>query len=68
MKLKNVKVGQSVKVKSTASTFLPEYVGAYGTVGRVEGATYTGRLTVRVHFPDGGVRWGKHEDIKPIKL
>lgn len=68
MKHKNVKVGQFVKVKSTASTFAHKYVGAYGTVIRVEDAFYTGDLTVRVRFPDGGTDWGNHEDIKPIKL
>ena len=68
MKLENVKVGQFVKVKSTASTFEHKYVGAYGTVARVEDSTYTGTLTVRVRFPDGGTDWGNHEDIKPVKL
>ena len=67
MKLKNVKVGQFVKVKSTASTFEHKYVGAYGTVVRVEDSTYTGTLTVRVRFSDGLYDWGNHEDIKPVK-
>ena len=67
MKLKNVKVGQFVKVKSTASTFAQQCIGAYGTVVRVEDATYTGVLTVKVRFPDGSCDWGNHEDIKPVK-
>ena len=68
MKLKNVKVGQFVKVKSIASYFKHKYVGAYGTVVCVEDDTYTGVLTVKILFPDGGIDWGNHEDIKPIKL
>lgn len=68
MKLKNVKRGQFVKVKSTASAFAHKYVGAYGTVVEVEPSTYTGCLTVKVRFPDGGIDWGSHEDIKPIKV
>ena len=68
MKLKNVKVGQFIKVKSTASTFAHRYVGSYGTVVEVEPSTYTGDLTVKVRYPDGQFDWGNHEDIKPIKL
>lgn len=68
MKLKNVEVGQTVKVKNTASTFIYKYIGAYGTVVRVEDSTYVGDLTVCVRFPDGETDWGNHEDIKPIKL
>ena len=68
MKLKNVKVGQFVKVKSTASTFDHRYVGSYGTVVEVEDSTYEGELTVKVRYPDGVLDWGNHEDIKPIKV
>lgn len=68
MKLKNVKVGQFVKVKSTADSFRHEYVGSYGTVIEVEDSTYGGDLTVKVRFPDGQLDWGNHEDIKPIKV
>ena len=67
MKLENVKVGQFVKVKSTASTFTHKYVGAYGTVEHIGDDTYTGELTVYIRFPDGGTDWGNHEDIKPVK-
>lgn len=68
MKLKNVKVGQVVKIKSTASTFVNRYIGAYGIVVYVEDATYGGTLTVQVQFQDGGEDWGNHKDIKPVKL
>ena len=68
MKLKNVKVGQFVKVKSTASTFEHQHIGAYGTVVKLEDDDYRGYLTVRVRFPDGSYAWGNHEDIKPIKM
>ena len=68
MKLKNVKVGQFVKVKSTADSFRHEYVGSYGTVVQVKDSTYNGYLPVKVRFPDGDTDWGNHEDIKPIKL
>lgn len=68
MKLKNVKVGQFVKVKSTADSFLRKYVGSYGTVLQVEDATYNGHLTVKVKYTDGQIDWGNHEDIKPIKV
>ena len=68
MKLKNVKVGQFIKVKSTASSALHKYVGSYGTVVYVEDATYPGDLTVKVRYPDGTLDWVNHEDIKPIKF
>ena len=68
MKLKNVKVGQFIKVKSTSDTFAYQYAGSYGTVIRVEDDTYEGDLTVKVRFPDGSTDWGNHEDIKPIKV
>ena len=68
MKLKNVKVGQFIKVKSTASTFEHRHIGAYGTVVKVEDDAYRGYLSVRVRFPDGLYDWGSHKDIKPIKL
>lgn len=68
MKLKNVKVGQFIKVKSTADSFLHKYVGSYGTVVQVEDSTYTGYLTVKVRYPDGAFDWGSHKDIKPIKV
>lgn len=68
MKLKNVAVGQSVKVKRTASTFEHQHIGAYGTVVSVDNDAYTGYLTVRVRFQDGLYDWGSHKDIKPIKL
>ena len=67
MKLKNVKVGQFVKVKSTASTFVRKYIGAYGTVVSVEDVTYRGYLTVCVRFSDWECIWGNHKDIKPVK-
>ncbi len=68
MKLKNVKVGQFIKVKSTASTFDHRYVGSYGTAVEVENVRYTGNLSVKVRFPDGSYDWGNHEDIKSIKV
>ena len=68
MKLKNVKVGQTVKVKNTASTFVHKYIGARGTVVYVEDATYDGELSVQVQFLDGATDWGNHKDIKPIKV
>ena len=68
MKLKNVKVGQTVKVKNTASTFVHKYIGARGTVVYVEDATYDGDLSVQVRFPSGYTNWGNHKDIKLIKV
>ena len=53
MKLKNVKVGQFIKVKSTASTFEHQHIGAYGTVVEVEDITYAGVFSVKVRFTDG---------------
>lgn len=67
MKFKNVEVGQSVKVKNTASTFKYQYIGSYGTVVYVEDSTYEGDLTVKVQFSDGECDWGSHKDIKPVK-
>ena len=68
MKLKNVKVGQFIKVKSTSDTFMHRYVGSYGTVVEVEPANYKGVYTVKVRYPDGSYGWGSHTDIKPIKV
>lgn len=67
MKLKNVKVGQFIKVKSATSTFEHQYIGSYGTVVYIEDVAYEGDLTVRVQFPDGDCDWGNHKDIKPVK-
>lgn len=73
MKLKNVKVGQTVKVKNTLhttaimDTFLPNTVGLIGTVTRVEPVDYKYSLTVRITFPDGVEDWGNHKDIKLIE-
>lgn len=64
MKLKNVKVGQVVKVKQSNDTFADRHKGAHGTVKTVEDTTYSGYLTVKVRFPDGGTDWGNHHDIK----
>lgn len=68
MKHKNVKVGQFIKVKSTATTFQHRHVGSYGTVVQVESLDYSGHLTVKVRFPDGDTDWGNHGNIKPIKV
>lgn len=73
MKLKNVKVGQTVKVKKTfntldwGSTFEPESKGLVGTVHHVEPVDYDGMLTVCVEFSDGCTGWGNHKDIKLIE-
>ena len=67
MKLKNVKVGQTVKVKQSNDTFADGYKGEYGTVKYVEYIDYSGYLTVKVIFPNGGVDWGNHKDIKLIE-
>lgn len=73
MKLKNVKVGQTVKVKKTfnttrGSTFEHESKGRVGTVYRVEPIDYEGKLTVGVEFSDGSTDWGNHTDIKLISV
>ena len=67
MKLKNVKVGQTVKVKETAKHMHPYNVGKLGVVSTVEDATYDGYLTVCVQFPNGEQDWGNHKDIKLIE-
>lgn len=73
MKLKNVKVGQVVKVKKTLhttdimATFSPNSVGLRGTVVCVEPVDYKYDLTVCVTFPDGITDWGNHEDIKLLE-
>ncbi len=53
MKLKNVKVGQVVKVKKSNDTFCERYKGVHGTVKYVEDTDYDGDLTVEVIFPNG---------------
>ena len=67
MKLKNVKVGQTVKVKETNTHMHHCHVGKLGVVSTVEDTTYTGYLTVRVQFHDGVIDWGNHKDIKLIE-
>jgi len=71
MKHKNVKVGQTVKVKKTFNTtsysFEPKSQGRVGTVDDVEPLGYDGNLTVRVEFPDGDSDWGHHKDIKLVE-
>lgn len=67
MKLKNVKVGQTVKVKKSNDTFCERYKGAHGTVKYIEDTNYTGYLTVKVCFFDGNTDWGNHTDIKLIE-
>lgn len=73
MKLKNVKVGQTVKVKKTLhttdimATFSQNTVGLIGTVMRVEPVDYKYDLTVCITLPDGATDWGNHKDIKLIE-
>jgi len=73
MKLKNVKVGQTVKVKKALhttnimATFSPNTVGLIGTVACVESVDYKYDLTVCVTFPNGETDWGNHKDIKLIE-
>lgn len=67
MKLKNVKVGQTVKVKQSNDTFKDDYKGEYGTVKYAEDVDYDGYLTVKVIFPNGVEDWGNHKDIKLIE-
>lgn len=67
MKLKNVKVGQTVKVKETTKRMYHRNIGKLGVVSCAEDTTYTGDLTVCVHFHDGEVDWGNHKDIKLIE-
>ena len=67
MKLKNVKVGQVVKVKETNKHMYHCNVGKVGVVLCVEDTSYDGYLTVRVQFHDGCADWGNHKDIKLIE-
>lgn len=67
MKLKNVKVGQTVKVKETNKRMCQRHVGKSGVVLGVEDTTYTGYLTVCVQFHNGEQDWGNHHDIKLIE-
>ena len=67
MKLKNVKVGQIVKVKQSNDTFFARYTGAHGTVKYVEDIKCTDYLNVKVRFTDGSTDWGNHHDIKLIE-
>lgn len=67
MKLKNVKVGQTVKVKQSNDTFADGYKGEYATVTYVEDVDYSGYLAVKVIYPNGVEDWGNHHDIKLIE-
>ena len=67
MKLKNVKVGQTVKVKETNKHMCHRNVGKLGVVLCVEDTFYDGHLTVDVRFHDGETDWGNHKDIKLIE-
>ena len=50
MKLKNVRVGQTVKIRKSNDHFNPSNVGKTGIVIGVEHAHYTGRLSVRLQL------------------
>ena len=67
MKFKNVKVGQTVKVKETNKRMYQRHVGKLGVVFCVEDTSYDGYLTVCVRFPNGEQDWGNHKDIKLIE-
>lgn len=67
MKLKNVKVGQTVKVTETNKHMYRHNVGKVGVVSGVADTSYDGSLTVCVQFRDGSIDWGNHKDIKLIE-
>lgn len=70
MKFKNVKVGQTVKVKKSNTVkgqFYNEHTGKIGIVDVVDSYCDRGSLTIRVEFEDGGIDWGNHKDLKLIK-
>lgn len=70
MKFKNVKVGQTVKVKKSNTAtgqFYNEYTGKTGVVDRVDSHCDRDSLTIRVEFEDGDEDWGNHKDLKLVK-
>ena len=67
MKFKNVKVGQTVKVKKSnidKGKFYDAYTGKTGIVDAVDTSC---SLSVRVVFDGDNYDWGNHKDIKLIK-
>jgi len=67
MKLKNVKVGTKVRVKSTMnSSVLAFYSDYHGTVGTIIAAS-TEDGDVRVEFSNGTTDIGHHSNLKRIK-
>lgn len=70
MKFKNVKVGQTVKVKKSNSTegqFNNEHTGKTGKVECIDYDCDRDSLTIRVEFEDGDIDWGNHKDLKLVK-
>ena len=68
MKFKNVKVGQSVKVKVEQSNnhrFNRPYEGSVGTVVQVDHVD-KGMYSIQVEF-DGVTDWGSHKGLKLVK-
>lgn len=66
MKLKNVKVGQTVKIRKSNEHFYPRNIGEVGLVIEVEPTDYDGDLTVKLQLSDD-TDWGNHTDIKLIE-
>lgn len=71
MKFKNVKVGQTVKVKKSNTAtgqFYNYYTGKTGVVKSVDSMCSRNSLTVLLCFDDGDdTDWGNHKDIKLVK-
>lgn len=67
MKFKNVKVGQTVKVKKSNTTTGQFYNEHTGKIGIVDAVDTSCSHTVRVVFDGDDYDWGNHKDIKLIK-
>lgn len=70
LKFKNVKVGQTVKVKKSNSTegqFYNEHTGKTGIVKGVDYFCDRNSLTILVEFEDGDTDWGNHKDLKLVE-
>ena len=68
MKHKNVRVGDTIVAKASASKYMdiPVEKGSLCTVMHVEPLTYQGDLTVRVSV-DGACDWVNHEHFRKQK-
>lgn len=65
MKVKNLKIGTKVQVKSKNHVgFFESSAGKFGTIVDIDDGSY---LDVKIRYEYGGTEWGNHKGIKRFK-